>query len=220
MLWRYTLRCPTYLGPGEQLPLGLAYHGRHVGDLDRSQIMGSIGDPAIPKTGGVWATPKRYVGRIWLDTNPMAHSGRSRACASFAPPMSVRIFGHSEQFSTFSARRAPCSAPSCTPDAWTNGPYMTWVLWILVTMVRTPRGRSGATFVKVLAQTECGRFCHFGNSGPNLDCHHAGWHEDLWQPRAWESLLDSRWIVYGMADPISKTAWRYTIEGTPDFGSF
>ena len=44
---------------------------------------------------------------------------------------------------------------------------MTWVLCILVTMVRTPRWRSGATFVKVLAQSECGRFCHFGNCGPN-----------------------------------------------------
>ena len=37
---------------------------------------------------------------------------------------------------------------------------------------------------------------------------------------AWESLLDSRWIAYGMADPISKLAWRYTIGSTPDFGSF
>ena len=179
MFWGYTLRCPTYLEPGEHLPLGLAYRGRHVGDLGRSPIMGSLGDPAIPKTGGVWATPKRYVGRIGLETNPMAYSSPSRACASFPPPMSVRIFGDFEQFSTFSTRRAPCSAPSCTPDAWTNGPYMTWVLWILVTMVRTPRGRSRATFVKVLAQSECGRFCHFGNCGPNLDCHHAWWHGDL-----------------------------------------
>ena len=53
--------------------------------------------------------PKRYVGHIGLDTNPMAHSGPSRACASFAPTMSVRIFGHFEQFSTFAARRALCS---------------------------------------------------------------------------------------------------------------
>ena len=68
--------------------------------------------------------------------------------------MSVRIFGHFEQFPTFSARRAPCSAPSCTPDAWTNGPYMTWVLWILVTIPRVPRGRSEAIFVKVLARSE------------------------------------------------------------------
>ena len=88
----------------------------------------------------------------------MAHSGPSQACASFAPTMSVRLFGHFEQFSTFSARRAPCSAPSCTPDAWTNGPYTAWVLWIVVTMVRTPRGRSGASFVKVLSQSECGNF--------------------------------------------------------------
>ena len=150
----------------------------------------------------------------------MAHSGPSRACASFAPTMSVRIFGHFEQFSTFSARRAPCSAPSCTPDAWTNGPYMTWVLWILVTMVRTPRGRSGATFVKVLAQSECGRFCHFRICGPSLDHHHAQWHGDLRQPRTREPLLDFWWMAYGIADPISKPAWRHNIGDTPNFGSF
>ena len=97
---------------------------------------------------------------------------------------------------------------------------MTWVLWILVTMVHTPRGRSGATFVKVLAQSECGRSCRFGNGGPNFECHHAEWHGDLWEPSAFESLLDSRCIAYGMADQIFKPAWRYTIEGTPDFGSF
>ena len=56
---------------------------------------------------------------------------------------------------------------------------MTWVLWILITMVGTSRGRSRATFVKVLAQSECGRFCHFGNCGPKLDCHHAEWHGNL-----------------------------------------
>ena len=33
-------------------------------------------------------------------------------------------------------------------------------------------------------------------------------------------LLDSRWIAYGMADLISKPAWRYTIGSTPNFGSF
>ena len=37
------------------------------------------------------------------------------------------------------------------------------------------------------------------------------------EPRAWESLLDSRWIAYGMADLISKPAWRYTIGSTPGF---
>ena len=77
---------------------------------------------------------------------------------------------------------------------------MTWVLCILVPMVHTPRGRSGATFVKVLAQSECGQFCHFGICGPNWDCHHAKWHGDLRKPSAWESLLDSRCIPYGMAD--------------------
>ena len=147
----------------------------------------------------------------------MAHSGPSGACASFAPTMSVRIFGHFEQFSIFSARRAPCSDPSCMPDSWTNGPYMMWVLCILVPMVHTPRGRGGATFVKVLAQSECGQICHFGICGPNWDCHHAKWHGDLWGLRAWESLLDSWWIAYGMADRISKPAWRYTIGSTPQF---
>ena len=147
----------------------------------------------------------------------MAHSGPSRACASFAQTMSVRIFGHFQQFFTFSARRALCSAHPCTPDAWTNGPYMTWVLCILVTMAHTPRGRSGATFVKVLAQSECGQFCHFGICGPNWDCHHAEWHGDLGQPSARKYFLDCWWIAYGMAGPISEPAWRYTIGSTPEF---
>ena len=132
--------------------------------------------------------------------------------------MSVRILGHFDQFSTFSPRRAPWSAPSCTPDAWTNGPYMTWVIWTLVPMARTPRGRRGVTFVKVLAQSECARFRHFGICGPNWDCHHADWHEVFREPKSWESLLDSRWIAYGMANPISKPALRYTIRSTPKFG--
>ena len=97
---------------------------------------------------------------------------------------------------------------------------MTWVLCIMVPMVHTPRGRSGATFVKALAQSECGQFYHFGICGPNWHRHHAGWHGDLWEPRAWESLLDSWWIAYEIADPISKPAWRYTIGSSPNFGSF
>ena len=50
---------------------------------------------------------------------------------------------------------------------------MTWVLCIMVPMVHTPRGRSGATFVKALAQSECGQFYHFGICGPNWDRHHS-----------------------------------------------
>ena len=93
---------------------------------------------------------------------------------------------------------------------------MTWVLSILVPMVHKPRGQSRATFVKVLAQSEYGQFCHFGICGPNWDCHHAEWHGDLWEPRAWEYQLNSWWIAYGIADPISKPAWRYTIGSTPE----
>ena len=65
----------------------------------------------------------------------------------------------------------------------------------------------------MLAQSECGQFCHFGICGPNWDCHHARWHGNLQKPRAWESLLD----VYGMAESISEPALRYTIGGTPEF---
>ena len=83
-------------------------------------------------------------------------------------------------------------------------------------MVHTPRGRSGATFVRMLAQSDCGQFCHFGICGANWDCHHSKWHGDLWEPSAWESSLDSRWMAYGMADRISKPAWRYTIGSTPE----
>ena len=97
---------------------------------------------------------------------------------------------------------------------------MTWVLWVMVPMVHTPRGRGGAAFVKALGQSECGQFCHFCICGPNWDRHHAEQHGDLREPRAWESPLDSRWIAYGMANPISKPAWRYTIRSTPNFGSF
>ena len=39
-------------------------------------------------------------------------------------------------------------------------------------------------------------------------------------PRAWESMLDSRQIAYGVADLISKLAWRYSIGSTLNFGSF
>ena len=108
-------------------------------------------------------------------------------------------------------------SPPYTPDARTNGPYMTWVLCILVPNIHTPRGRSGATLLKVLAQSECGRFCHFGIRGPNWDCHHAEWHGDLQGPSVWESLSDSWWMVYGMADLICRPASRYTIGSTPEF---
>ena len=36
-------------------------------------------------------------------------------------------------------------------------------------------------------------------------------------PRAWDSPLASRLIAYGVTDPISKPAWRYTIGSTPEF---
>ena len=44
-----------------------------------------------------------------------------------------------------------------------------------------------------------------------------GGHGDLRESSAWESSLDSRWIAYGMADPIFKPAWRYTIGSTAEF---
>ena len=52
-----------------------------------------------------------------------------------------------------------------------------------------------------------GRFCHLGSCGTSLDRHHAEWHEDLWEPKSWESSLVSQWIACGTVDPISKPAW-------------
>ena len=97
---------------------------------------------------------------------------------------------------------------------------MTWVLCILVPMVHTPRGRSGATFVKALAQSECGQFCHLAFVDPigivttpsGMQIFESQGHGSLcWTPGG---------IVYGTANPISKPAWRYTIGSTSNFGSF
>ena len=58
-----------------------------------------------------------------------------------APTMSVRIFCHFLPFPIFLARRAQCSAPTCTPDAWTKKPHMVCSLCTLVPMTHTQRGR-------------------------------------------------------------------------------
>ena len=39
----------------------------------------------------------------------------------------------------------------------------------------------------------------------------------IYESQGHGSLFDSRWIAYGMADPTSKPAWRYTIGSTPEF---
>ena len=114
--------------------------------------MGSLGAPAIPKSRGVGATTKRYVGHRGLDTNSRAHPGPSRTCAPFALTMSVRIFGHFLPFPIFLARQALCSAPPCTADAWTNGPHMVCSSCTLVHMCHTPSGRTEAPTHKELCQ--------------------------------------------------------------------
>ena len=43
---------------------------------------------------------------------------------------------------------------------------MTWVLWVMVPMVHTPRGRSGAAFVKALGQLSMGNFAIFAFVDP------------------------------------------------------
>ena len=70
--------------------------------------MGSLGDPAIPKTGGVGRRPKDMLDTydlipiLWHTLVQVGH------LSHLPQTMSVRIFGHFEQFSTFAARRALC----------------------------------------------------------------------------------------------------------------
>ena len=68
--------------------------------------------------------------------------------------------------------------------------------------------------------TRDGRFCHFGIPGPSSDRRHAEAHGDPCEPSTCKPLLESQWIAYGTADPISKPAWRYIIRDTLNFGSF
>ena len=70
--------------------------------------MGSLGDPAIPKTGGVGQRPKDMLDTY--DLIPIVwHTPVQVGHVPHLPlTMSVRIFGHFEQFSTFAARRALC----------------------------------------------------------------------------------------------------------------
>ena len=120
MFWKYILRCPTYIGPSQSHPFRLADKGHHVGDFDQSHLT----TLPFPSRGGVWATPKRYVGHIGLDINSRAQSGPSWTCAPFAPTMSVRILCYFLPFPIFLAQRALSSTLPCTPDAWTDGPHM------------------------------------------------------------------------------------------------
>ena len=67
----------------------------------------------------------------WVDTRKVCsiqipefrtYLGPSRTSALFAPAMSVRVFGYFRPFFIFLTQGAPCSAPPCTPDAWTSRP--------------------------------------------------------------------------------------------------
>ena len=145
--------------------------------------MGSLGGPAIPKSTGVLATSKRYVGHIGLDTNSGTHPGPSRTCAPFAPTMSVRSLGHFLPFPIFLARRILWSVPWCTPESWTNGPRMVCSLCTLVPMTHTPRGRTKAPTHKGLCQG-------FGTSEYDSGYHHVMAHGDLWEPSTCGPTLD------------------------------
>ena len=116
---------------------------------------------------------KRYVGHIGVESKSRACSGQSRTCTPFAPTMSVRLIGHFWPFSKLFARRALCSAPQCTPDAWTNGQNMLCCLCILVPIADMPRRRTEAPTHNELGQGKCEHFCHFGAYGLNSGHHHA-----------------------------------------------
>ena len=134
--------------------------------------------------------------------------------------MSVRIFGHFLPFPILLARRALCSAPLCTPDAWTNKPHMVCRLCILVPMTHTPEGPTEAPNHKKPCLGECGQFCHFGTCGYNSGHHHAMAHGDLWDPSMWGPTSDSHWVQQGTLSPVSKPSWRNTLGDTFNFSSF
>ena len=178
-----------------------------MGNLGQLHITGSLEGPAIPESRGVWATPKRYDGHTGNYTNSEPHPGPSRTCAPFAPNMSVPIFGHFLPFPIFLARRALCSAPLCTPDAWTNGPYMVCSLCTSVPISHRPRGRTRAPAHKDLCQDECGQFCHLGTCGYYSAYHHAMAHGDLWDPSTCGPTLDFHWVRHQTWKPVSKASW-------------
>ena len=134
--------------------------------------------------------------------------------------MSVRFFGHFLPFPIFSARRALCSAPPCTPDAWTNGPHMVCSLCTLVPMIHTPRGRTEAPTHKELSQVECGQFCHFGTCEYNSGYRHAMAHEDVCDPSMCGPTLDFHRVPHRTLSPVSEPSWRNTLGDTFNFGSF
>ena len=170
--------------------------------------------------GGFSRRPKRCVGHIELGFNSRAYPGPSRTCAPFAPIMSVRIFGHFLPFSIFLARHALCSAPPCTPDAWTNEPHMVCSLCTLVPLTHTPRGGTEAHTHKELCYGVCGYFCHFGTCRYNSSFHHGMAHGDHWDQSTYGPTLDSHWISHRTLSPVSKPSWRNTLGDTVDFGSF
>ena len=174
--------CQTFLGTSQYLLLCLAHQGHPVGNLGKFQIMGSLGGPEISKFRGSWSTAKRYDGHIGLDTNSGACSGPSQTCTLFALTLSVRIFGHFPPFSIFLARRAPCSAPTCTLVAWSNGPYMVFCFCTLVPMTHIPHGWTDAYTHRELAHGEYGQFCHSGTCGSSSGQRDGMANRDLREP--------------------------------------
>ena len=185
-----------------------------MGNWGQSQIIGLLGNPAIPKSRGVWLTPKRYVGHTALGSNSRPHPEPSWTCAPIAPTMSVRIFGRFLPFPIVLARRALCSAPPCMPDAWTNGPHMVCSLCTLVPMTQTPRGETKVLTHKELCQGKRGQFCDFGTCGYISGHHHAMAHGDPWHPSKCGPTFDSHWLPNRTLSSVSKPSWRNTLGDT------
>ena len=148
------------------------------------------------------------------------YSGPSRTRATFVPALSVLIFGYFWPSCIILTGRAPCSVPSCTPDAWTNGPFMVCGLCILVPTAHMPRGRTNVPTHKDPTQDGCGQFCHFGKRGRNSGHHHAMASEDLWQPSMREPTFDSPWVRHGILSSISKPSRRNALGDIFFFGLF
>ena len=206
-------------GSQPMAPLGRSTPRPPCGNLGESQIMGGLGDPAVPKSRGVRSTPKRYFGHIALGSNSGAHPGPSRTRAPFAPTMSVRIFDHFLQFLKFFA---PLNVqPPCVRR--THGPmdhiwYVAYAYWSprLTHHVGEPKRPLTRSYAKVSVDN----FAILALVG-TIPAITIPWPMEIFGTQVLPGpTLDSHRVRNRTLRHVSKPPWRNTLGDTFNFGSF